>query len=345
MNMEEELQEVEITKDSLKATLDGIIKITADSLVRSEELGISFNFGELKPVFEKTLTLFRSLNEVNLDNIPKVILKNLLAHAEQYLSKLNKVFSFTPVKEANPAQTREKLIQHFVTIYSTLFNAISPIIAYSYTKRADFEEMSGKARNLINEIEKGKIKQNEQAEQFLSEIKETSEQVRNAAAEIGVAQHAVHFKEQADEHKNNTKKWLIATFFSALCTLAWGVYLAKFYATNITELNNIQSIQFGIAKLVIFSVLYTATLWIGKIYKSQWHNYIVNKHRQNALSSFETFVEATSDEQTKNAVLLQATNSIFSPQNSGFISGAEQSTSSQILEIIRGVMDTSKPEQ
>ncbi|MFC1693182.1 hypothetical protein ACFL1R_06730 [Candidatus Latescibacterota bacterium] len=123
-----------------------------------------------------------------------------------------------------------------------------------------------------------------------------------------------------------------------------GFYLAIVYSAKITEFNGLQSIQFGIAKLVIFSVLYTATLWIGKIYKSQWHNYIVNKHRQNALSSFETFVEATSDEQTKNAVLLQATNSIFSPQNSGFIPGTEHSTSPQILEIIRGVMGTTKQE-
>jgi hypothetical protein len=41
---------------------------------------------------------------------------------------------------------------------------------------------------------------------------------------------------------------------------------------------------------------------------------VVDQHRQNALSTFETFMKAASDEQMKNAVLLQATQAILTPQ-------------------------------
>jgi hypothetical protein len=75
------------------------------------------------------------------------------------------------------------------------------------------------------------------------------------------------------------------------------------------------------------------------MYRSQWHNHVVNKHRQNALSTFETFVKAASDEQTKNAVLIQATQCIFSQQPTGFVAhDSDGAPSPQILEIVRGVV-------
>ena len=93
---------------------------------------------------------------------------------------------------------------------------------------------------------------------------------------------------------------------------------------------------------MIFSILSYIVVWSGKIYKAHKHNYVVNRHRQNALSSFETFIKATSDDATKNAVLIQATQSIFVPQHTGYIGYESDILSSpQILEIIKDV--TRKP--
>jgi hypothetical protein len=83
-------------------------------------------------------------------------------------------------------------------------------------------------------------------------------------------------------------------------------------------------------------VLYYGLVWAGRNFSTHRHNQTVNNHRQNALKTFEAFVKAASDDATKNAVLLQATQSIFSPQASGYlgIHGGE-SSAPQILEIIR----------
>jgi len=70
----------------------------------------------------------------------------------------------------------------------------------------------------------------------------------------------------------------------------------------------------------------------------------VNQHRQNALSTFETFVKAAADDQTKGAVLLQATQAIFTPQVTGFI--AQESDSggpAQVLEIFRSASSGKGP--
>ena len=74
------------------------------------------------------------------------------------------------------------------------------------------------------------------------------------------------------------------------------------------------------------------------MYRAHRHNFVINRHRLNALSTFEAFAKATDDQQIKNAVLLQATQCIFGPQPTGYISGESESEGyPQILEIVRGM--------
>jgi len=63
----------------------------------------------------------------------------------------------------------------------------------------------------------------------------------------------------------------------------------------------------------------------------------LNKHRQNALNTFETFSKAAgTDTQTKNAVLLEATHAIFSNQQTGYLNqDGESDSPNRIIEIIK----------
>lgn len=114
-------------------------------------------------------------------------------------------------------------------------------------------------------------------------------------------------------------------------------------ARGAAALTTAQSIQLGLAKLLLFSFLVGGIVWSGRVYRAHRHNYVVNKHRQNALSTFKTFVSSTQDQQTKNAVLLQATQCVFAPQVTGYITQEnEASGTPQILEIVRGISEGSK---
>lgn len=57
------------------------------------------------------------------------------------------------------------------------------------------------------------------------------------------------------------------------------------------------------------------------------HLYTLNKHRENSLKSFQAFVQATTDPKTKDAVLLQATRSIFESGDTGYITSKEATVS------------------
>jgi hypothetical protein len=66
------------------------------------------------------------------------------------------------------------------------------------------------------------------------------------------------------------------------------------------------------------------------------HNAIVNKHRQNALMTHSALVEASGDQGVRDAVLLQASSCIFSPQSTGYASSNENDVSNQksMVEIL-----------
>ena len=92
------------------------------------------------------------------------------------------------------------------------------------------------------------------------------------------------------------------------------------------------------SRLLVLSVIFFGIAWSASNFKSHKHNEVINRHRQNALRTFETFVKATEEKETKDAVLLAATKSIFEGQSSGYLSSEhDQVPSSTIIEILRNV--------
>lgn len=189
----------------------------------------------------------------------------------------------------------------------------------------------------------------DQAQDVLSEIEKGRDDLegivrasRDAAADIGVSRHAAHFAEEADDNAKTATAWLRATAVAAGLTflaVAGNVVYTFLASAGKSDLN----IQLVIAKVLAFSLLLSATLWCGRLYRAARHNYVVNRHRQNALSSFQAFVEAAGDEQTKNAVLLHAAQSIFAAQPSGLVpSDSEPTGTSHLIELVRTVSPSPK---
>jgi hypothetical protein len=101
-------------------------------------------------------------------------------------------------------------------------------------------------------------------------------------------------------------------------------------------------VALALSRIIAISILTTGIVFCARNYFAIRHNFVINRHRQNALSTFETFVKAARDDQTKDVVLVQATKSIFSPQTSGYLRGeGETPQPNQIIEIIRD-LTTSK---
>jgi hypothetical protein len=201
-----------------------------------------------------------------------------------------------------------------------------------------------------------------EGKQVLNELTTTLKSAKESAGLLGIVEHAKFFEQEALDHRSAARWWLSATLLlAAVAAFAagWNFYKIESLFTDVIagktavhQTNGADAkpdvgleIQLTVAKIIILSILLSAAIWTGKVYKAHRHNFVVNRHRRNALSTFQTFATSASDAQTKNAVLLQATTCIFEPQNTGYISADKESEGyPQILEIIRGVGSPGKKE-
>jgi hypothetical protein len=344
--MEEEKQMV----DSLRSALKAVIDFDVDTLAR-RDMGDYANFVQGVPIFQRVQELFQVLDECELDFIPLQVLQELHTIAQNVKKKFEAILNIDP-KSGNPAQNRDSIFQGFYDSYAAeWYPRLSAAIAFAREKGTDYNRLEREAKGVV--AEQGKIleEMKSQTHEKLSEMEEALKQVRSAAAEAGVSQQAIYFNSAARRHFWTSLVWLVATIALGAYTLAFALTeLLPPPASTVTRQPDEAAvppvavptsvvIQRTIGRVIVISLLTTLLLWCARNYSANHHNFVVNRHRQNCMSSFNAFVKASGgDPATKNAVLLQATQAIFAPQTTSF-SHKEAGTAqgSQIVEIVRTV--------
>lgn len=302
-----ELPELEKpVRDALRSELGKLNSLEANELVPADELGQDPDFQDGRPYIQRILRLFRDLSEVNLDMLSMQNLQSLLRAAKEasrLFSAIEDSAQSTPSK--NRTQNRSHLINRIRHQYTFWYAESAPVIAYSAWQDTNIDRLE--------------------------------QDLRSVAAKVGVVHHALHFRNEASQHDKAARKWLwVVVGLAVLTVVLSGFYIAQ--ALEPTELRTAQAIQLAVAKVLLFSFFFGAVVWAARVYRSHRHNFVVNQHRQNALTSFETFVKAARDDQTKSAVLIEATRCIFSPQASGYAdSPAADPSTPRVMEIIRGM--------
>jgi len=166
-------------------------------------------------------------------------------------------------------------------------------------------------------------------------LKWISEQQAEMAQNIGAAKYADIFSGEAERYKVNSRSWLLFTVILLALTVGLSVALLVNFKETVDSYDNV---QLTITKLIITTALFLAINMCLKSYRAQKHNEVINYHRHNALRTFEVFQKVSADEQTKNAVLLEVTRTIFGNQQTGYSSTSDQDgdgVPSKIIEIIK----------
>lgn len=332
-------------RESVKTILNDILSKTPESLIRQESLGTELSFERGLPYFERVFSLLSSLGNCDLSRMPYSSLnstQNILTEINDLITSIE---NFSAASTSNPGDTRNNYIKQFNENYDRWFSVISPIIAFSVREGTDFQSLQKQANDIISQMEKYQKQAIEIGDKQNQSLNQILESVRRAAAEVGVAQHATHFQDEASAYKSESKTWLIWSAGFAAATAIWGLFSFHILQSSSASLNDITFIQTMIERFSVLLILFISTIWCSKNYAAARHNYVINKHRQNALSTFETFVKAAGEEdiQTKNAVLLQATQCIFSPQPTGFSNkSTDVESPTKIIEIAKDISKASK---
>jgi hypothetical protein len=328
--------------ERLQKLLSNFLSESPDTFVRND-LGDELNFQEGLPYFRRTFDLINDLNRYSLDDVPYAQLKRIADHINKTYENLIEILEFSIQKyPQNAVVTRNQFLDNIRDGYDPLSNVITPTISYLATQQTDFGKLKQSALENLEEINRLKLEFEKQQEDIQQQSNSILDSMRKASAEIGVTQHAIYFKEESEIHEKSAKFWFWLTIGIALLTIVASYIALSYFYVNL-DLPTGQAIQLGISKLVVLSVLYFGILWASRNYRAHRHNSVVNKHRQNALSTFQAFVKAAGDDKaTKDAVLLRATEAIFSPNTSGYLSKeSDKQNSPQILEIIRTAMGKS----
>jgi len=159
---------------------------------------------------------------------------------------------------------------------------------------------------------------------------------REASASAGAAVFTIDFEEEYKRHSHSSLIWLIA---SIACVVVTVITSGIFWWLAVDQTNdNLRVAQVIVSKLIILSMLVTASVWCGKNYRILQHLATLNKHRSLSIRTLQAFVAAASDEQTKNAVLLEANRAVFSSGGTGYLDGSSDKESPiTIIELAKNL--------
>ena len=326
-------EEHKALNEDIKNNLQYFLTIDLNSLTREAELGYQLSFKKGELIFKKIIELFKRINTVDLFDVPYNALISFRDQLNHAISIFDQIKSFDP-NTSNPASVRDRLINELEQKYDTYYAVCLPILTAGLLNSNDLAAERTKLTEMLNEISKENENAKSESAKALAEIQEVLEKARQAAVEVGVAQHFLIFKEEANEHKTLSDLWLKRTV--NVLTAIGVLGLALLFVPPLGEGTH-YLIQFTITKVVLLSVLFYGLSICTRNYKAHKHNSILNKHRQNALNTFETFAKAAgNDMQTKNAVLIEATHTIFSNQQTGYLNNDNESDSpNKIIEIFK----------
>lgn len=351
----------------LHQILGQISSITPEMIVQREKLGSELSFELIFSQVVEIVSAAKSLQKSNLDRVPYGILAAITGPLQQIGQLLQQVLSFSPTQHGNAIQVRDSYAMGIEDQWNALYPQIRMILgnqdddfaknqidALTAQVRTTVQLSSDAAESLRSKqqemdhllgkfLEERKEAFDKEGAEKLAVIDRALDEVRKAAVEAGVSQTSRYFHDEANEHKSASFAWLVATVVAIVLL----VLFSLFGTSLLTHLGNPEPsagaenfvhVRYLAQKGLIVFCLIFALILSAKNYGAARHNYVVNKHRNNALSSFQAFASSAADDQTKSAVLIQATQSIFSPQTSGYVkTDGENSPQAPVIEILRSV--------
>lgn len=318
-NLEERKKKFTQACDSLKRIQSFDVK----TLPRVEEFGTAINFNNAVDPANRAIDLYKQIPIEVLEVFPDEILTSIKTVTDNDFQLLSEILKAQP---GINAQTRDNLIQALENSYPNTFKFLSPLISYSVRKSTDFSRLEREARALIQNVTDRARELEADLEKRKLEAEKVLEAVRKVAEEQGVSQQAIYFKTEADKHEAQASTWLTTTIWLTIGLLAYAIFtlfihkIPFFVPTTVFD-----SIQLSVSKFLIFITISYFLILSAKNYSAHRHNSVIDRHRQNALATYEALVKAGKEGANRDVVLNKAAECIFSPQPTGFTksSGSE----------------------
>ena len=329
-------------------------EIDIEKLKRPNLSGSGLSFESVHPnllVVYEMFCVILTLSREKLINLPNEHVGNVRSYLPQLYEIAQKIDDFD-ISGENPTEMHADLLKEVSDFCNAAKNSLSQTI--TYLKFTQIDQLEGQINVTIDdamktfnvEVERAK-KNNEDAEVKETERQEKFEQLERDVEDLirkkSISSYEKIFADQTEEHRKGAKFWLSITSLLAVgfSLIFW--WFIKDLAPAGSQLPAI--LQNLVAKGFFLSLIYLFLNRSIKNYTAEKHLQTVNRHRQNALATFEEFEKAAGkNQETRDAVLLACTDAIFDANQSGYLSTKTgRSESAAPIQMVKGFVPTKPP--
>ncbi len=294
----------------------------ADLIRRPNEWG-TINFESAKKDIRLVLDIARDLSELPLDYLTDNAAQQITQAVPPVTDHLRSIDEFT--LQGDPTGTRDSLTNGLRNVAENLHVTASPHIPYLAYRRGDIADNIAKLNNAVNDTKQILERTESWTAERKSKVDGIVQAAQDAAAAVGVATFTQEFDGEATDLTSRSQAWLKATAAFAAATILAAV-LFYFWPTLPADADEWDILRNIVSKAAIIAVLFTGTVWCGRIYRALMHQATVNRHRALSLKRFQVFVKSTDDPFVRDAVLMAATKTVFGNVPTGLVEqpGAEE---------------------
>ena len=327
-------------------------ELDLEGLKRSDLSGAGFGF---ESVHQDLLIIHSMLREILAPshewvlNFPRGIARDVVnQQLQQFYENVRQIEDFE-ISDDNPKQTHDNLLQGISNSCDTAKRSLRDIVGYLSSgkvsqREAEVDDLVAKlktennrAEGIINETENKLAKKQEEADQLILKM-------QNQLTEKPVSQYKAIFADQAERYRKGSQFWLWIAGGATAVFFGFFLLLSTLLESGGTGLTG--TLQNLFTKGFLLSPIY---VWLNRSIKNhtaQKHLEVINTHRQNALETFDTFVAAAEgNRETRDAVLLSATDAIFDANQTGYLStkGSSADSKSPVQQVIREIIPDKSP--
>jgi hypothetical protein len=226
------------------------------------------------------------------------------------------------VESGNPTSVRDGIVNTLRGQTDNLYVAAQARLPFLALQRGDVRRNEEKIGRAVHDATKLLAQAETDAKEKNATLDGIIHAARDASASVGVAHFTVDFTTSASKLETAAGRWLNATALLGVATVAGALAFPFIFPASGKDFD-MKTIQLFTSKLVALGGLFTAAIWCGHMYKATKHQAAINTHRGNALKTFQAFIAASTDDQTRSAVLMETTRSIFAMVNTGYLDAVE----------------------
>ena len=345
---------------------DLIRQINIEGLKRND-LGNSLNFVAINDTLKSIYDFFLFFQNKPF-NLTKNINDAILGYSTAFVALCNRIQAFEhPGSQTLQAitQQHEKLIGEIKAFEKQFIPFILPIInnleIHDETKLKKGEEIisrltsyeaqwENKLKNLESQSQERIKNLDNSIQQSISSAgininksNELLEKTENFSLGKLVEKYGGIFENQAKIHK---KIAIVSFVVFIISTTILIIVVSRLFLPLIEQVKDINYINAGLEYLIaalifrltliaIFSVVVFESL---KNYNVNMHLYNMNKHRQNSLLSFDTFISNTHDSVTRNSLIGEIAKTIYSQGQTGYLPEDKKGLSlSKVIELFKAM--------